>query len=101
MTTLTFAAAAASKNWDAHDTRLIGSTVIGIAIIVGLIVAVKMHPFLALILGSVFVGFASGVGSGKVITNFEQGVGDTLKEVGAADRSGRHARQTLGRFRRR
>jgi GntP family gluconate:H+ symporter len=80
--TLTFAAAAVSKNWDAHDTRLIGSTVIGIAIIVGLIVAVKMHPFLALILGSVFVGFASGVGSGKVVTNFEQGVGDTLKEVG-------------------
>jgi GntP family gluconate:H+ symporter len=82
MSTLTFAAAAASKNWDAHDTRLIAATVIGIAIIVALIVVVKMHPFLSLILGSVFVGFAAGVGSGKVITNFEQGVGDTLKEVG-------------------
>lgn len=49
MTTLTAAVSAAgvaSKHWDAHDTRLIGATVAGIAIIVGLIVAVKMHPVL-------------------------------------------------------
>jgi GntP family gluconate:H+ symporter len=57
-------------------------TLIGIAIIVALIVLAKMHPFLALVLGSAFVGLASGVGSAKVISNFEQGVGSTLQEVG-------------------
>jgi hypothetical protein len=82
MTVMTLSAAAGATNWDAHDTRLIAATVAGIALIVALIVVVKVHPLLALILGSVFVGFAAGVGSAKVVTNFEQGVGDTLKEVG-------------------
>jgi GntP family gluconate:H+ symporter len=68
--------------WDTHDTRLIVAALIGIALIVVLITAAKMHPFLALVLGSAFVGIASGVGVADVITNFEQGVGDTLKEVG-------------------
>jgi GntP family gluconate:H+ symporter len=76
------ATALASAAWNTHDTRLIAVTLIGIAIIVGLIVFAKMHPFLALVLGSVFVGFAAGVPSGKVVTNFEAGVGSTLQEVG-------------------
>jgi GntP family gluconate:H+ symporter len=81
MTTTTLAAAATSS-WNGHDTRLITVTILGIALIVALIVFVKMHPFLALIIGSVFVGFASGVGTAKVVTNFESGVGSTLQEVG-------------------
>jgi GntP family gluconate:H+ symporter len=68
--------------WGSHDTLLMVVAVIGIAIIVALIVLARMHPFLALVLGSAFVGLASGVGSAKVITNFEQGVGGTLQEVG-------------------
>ena len=44
------AAAAITKPWAAHDTRLIVVTVIGIAIIVALIVVLKMHPFLSLLL---------------------------------------------------
>jgi GntP family gluconate:H+ symporter len=75
-------AALATSSWTGHDTRLIVVTVIGIAIIVALIVALKMHPFLALVIGSVFVGFAAGVGSAKIISNFESGVGSTLEEVG-------------------
>ncbi len=47
-----------------------------------LIAALNLHPFLALVLGSAFVGLASGVGSDKIITNFEMGVGSTLMEVG-------------------
>jgi len=74
--------AAKSEPWVAHDTRLMGAAVAGIALIVILITAAKMHPFLALVLGSALVGIASGVGVGDVITNFEKGVGDTLKEVG-------------------
>ena len=76
------AAAAITKPWAAHDTRLIVVTVIGIAIIVLLIVVLKMHPFLSLILGSAFVGLAAPVPLPMVVTNFEDGVGDTLKEVG-------------------
>jgi GntP family gluconate:H+ symporter len=80
--TNTVTLAAAKSDWGSHDTRLIVVTLIGIAIIVLLIVLVRMHPFLALIIGSVFVGFAAGVGTAKVITNFEAGVGSTLQEVG-------------------
>jgi gluconate:H+ symporter, GntP family len=74
--------AAKSDPWVAHDTRLMVAALAGIALIVVLITAAKMHPFLALVLGSALVGIASGVGVGDVITNFEKGVGDTLKEVG-------------------
>ena len=74
--------AAAGSDWNSHDTRLITATVLAIALIVALIVVVKMNPFLSLILGSVFVSFASGVGTAKVVTNFESGVGSTLQEVG-------------------
>lgn len=74
--------AAALTSWNSHDTRLITMTIIGIAIIVALIVVAKMPPFIALILGSVFVGFGAGVGSAAVVTNFETGVGSTLQEVG-------------------
>jgi GntP family gluconate:H+ symporter len=78
------ALAAADKPgpWVAHDTRLIVAALAGIALIVVLITAAKMHPFLALVLGSGLVGLASGVSVSGVVTNFEQGVGDTLKEVG-------------------
>jgi len=58
------------------------AAVVGIAIIVLLIVLAKMHPFLSLLLGSAFVGLASGVGLSDVIANFEKGVGSTLQEVG-------------------
>ncbi|SDI86866.1 gluconate:H+ symporter, GntP family [Frankineae bacterium MT45] len=78
----TVAAGQATEPWNSHDTRLIIVTVLGIAIIVLLITVLKMHPFLALMLGSAFVGFAAGVGAAKIVTNFEAGVGATLQEVG-------------------
>jgi len=76
------AAGAASKAWDAHDTRLIVVGLIGIAIIIVLISALKVHPFLALVTGSAFVGLAAGVPLSDIIPNFEDGVGSTLEEVG-------------------
>jgi gluconate:H+ symporter, GntP family len=72
----------AAEPWTSHDTRLIVATIIGITILVALIVAVRMHPFLALVLGSVFVGFAAGLGPADIIKDFETGVGGTLQEVG-------------------
>jgi GntP family gluconate:H+ symporter len=74
--------AAQSSDWDTHDTRLIVAAVLGIALIIVLIAAFKVHPFLALVAGSALTGFAAGVGSQDVILNFEAGVGMTLQEVG-------------------
>ncbi|HEY3737837.1 MAG TPA: gluconate:H+ symporter [Jatrophihabitans sp.] len=76
------ASAPASSAWSAHDTRLALVALGGIALIVLLIVWAKLHPFLSLVVGSAFVGIASGVGLAKVVSNFEDGVGSTLKEVG-------------------
>ncbi|WP_375479604.1 gluconate:H+ symporter [uncultured Jatrophihabitans sp.] len=76
------AAKATSSAWHVHDTRLILVAVVGIALIVVLIAALDLHPFLALILGSAFVGIASGIDVQDVIKNFETGVGATLMEVG-------------------
>lgn len=69
-------------NWTGHDTQLLVVAAIGIALIVLLIAKFKVHPFLSLVLGSAFVGLASGVGLDKVVSNFEDGVGGVLKEVG-------------------
>ena len=79
---LVLSAAAKTAPWGSHDTRLTLVTLGGIAIIILLIVLVKMHPFLALIAGSAFVGLAGGVPLSKIISNFETGVGSTLQEVG-------------------
>lgn len=74
--------AASSTAWTLHDTRLILFALAGIALIIVLITVLKWHPFLALIAGSILVGFGCGVGTGSIITNFEDGVGSTLMEVG-------------------
>jgi GntP family gluconate:H+ symporter len=68
--------------WNSHDTRLVAVTLGGIALIVAFIVVLKLHPFLALLVGSMAVAFAAGVPTDKVISNFESGVGSTLQEVG-------------------
>ncbi len=78
----TAATAAKDTTWHAHDTRLLLVALAGIVLIVILIAAFDFHPFLALILGSALVGFGSGVASATVISNFEDGVGATLMEVG-------------------
>lgn len=72
----------AVEAWTGHDTQLLLVAALGIALIVVLIAKFKLHPFLALVLGSAFVGLASGVELAKVISNFEDGVGGVLKEVG-------------------
>ncbi|HEX3611425.1 MAG TPA: gluconate:H+ symporter [Sporichthyaceae bacterium] len=77
-----FAAVIGGAPWNSHDTRLIAVTLGGIIVIVAAIVVGKLHPFLALLVGSMLVGFAAGVPADKVVSNFESGVGSTLQEVG-------------------
>ncbi|MGZ0145919.1 GntT/GntP/DsdX family permease [Kribbella sp. WER1] len=56
--------------------------VVGIAIIVVLIVALKVHAFLSLTIGALFVGVASGIAAGDVTKSYENGVGSVLGYVG-------------------
>lgn len=74
--------AAVTQPWNDHDTLLVVVAVIAITLIVVLIAKFKMHPFLALTLGAAAAGLGSGVELGKVITNYEAGVGSVLQEVG-------------------
>jgi hypothetical protein len=64
----TAAAAAnpADQPWAPHDTQVLIVAVIGIAIVVTLIVWLKFHAFLALTIGALFVGIASGLPLDKV-----------------------------------
>ncbi|WP_326955803.1 GntT/GntP/DsdX family permease [Amycolatopsis sp. NBC_01286] len=68
--------------WTGHDTRLIGATVVAIAVIVVLITKVKLHPFLSLVLGSLVLGLAAGMPVEKLIKSFSNGVGSTVASVG-------------------
>jgi GntP family gluconate:H+ symporter len=73
-------AASADVNapWNGHDTRVLIVAVIGIGIIVALIVVLKVHAFLALTIGALFVGLASGIPAGAVTKSYENGVGSVL-----------------------
>ena len=68
--------------FNAHDTQVLIVAVVGIAIIVALIVWLKMHAFLALTIGALFVGVACGIPLEKVTASYEKGVGDVLGYVG-------------------
>jgi len=62
--------------------QLILAAVLGIAAVVVLITVVKMHPFLALILGSAVLGLVAALGAAKTIDSFGKGVGSTVTSVG-------------------
>ena len=68
--------------WTGHDTQVLVVAAIGIAIVVLLIVWARMHAFLALSIGALFVGIASGIALDKVTTSYENGVGGVLGYVG-------------------
>jgi GntP family gluconate:H+ symporter len=85
LTGLAMVAAAANpaeQPWDAHDSRVLIAAAIGIAIVVLLIVVLKLHAFLALTIGALFVGLSSGIALQKVTGSYEAGVGGVLGYVG-------------------
>ncbi len=67
---------------NAHDTQVLVVAVVGIALIVALIVWLKLHAFLALTVGALFVGVGSGIPLAKVTASYEAGVGGVLGYVG-------------------
>ena len=62
--------------------QLILAAVAGIALIVVLITVAKVHPFLALIFGSLMVGSVAGENPEKVLESFAKGFGTTAAGVG-------------------
>src|SRR3954471_22559344 len=64
------------------DFQLILPAVLGIALVVVLITWLKVHPFLALILGSLLLGIVAGLPFTDTITSFQTGVGATVGSVG-------------------
>jgi GntP family gluconate:H+ symporter len=65
-----------------NDTRLIVAAVLGIAVVVALITGLRLHPFLALVLGSAVLGAVAGVSAADTVTSFTAGVGSTVGSVG-------------------
>lgn len=66
----------------ASSPQLIGAALLGIAVIVWLITHLKLHPFLALTIGSGVLGIVGGLPLKKVIDSFSEGVGTTVASVG-------------------
>jgi GntP family gluconate:H+ symporter len=78
-TALPQAAAAAPA---ASTPQLVVAAVAGIAVIIALIVWLKMHPFLALVLGSGVLAVVAGIGLTDTFTSFSTGLGTTVAGVG-------------------
>lgn len=64
------------------DAQLILAAVIGIAVIVVLITWLKVHPFLALLVGAVGIGIGAGLEPAKAVASFAAGFGATMGGVG-------------------
>lgn len=65
-----------------NGVQLIIAALVGIAVIVLLITWLDVHPFLALILGSLAVAVVAGFPLGAAITSFGNGFGSTAASVG-------------------
>jgi GntP family gluconate:H+ symporter len=64
------------------EPQLVIAALIGIAIIVTLITWLKVHPFLALLLGALTTGLVAGETGTGVVESFAGGFGDTSASVG-------------------
>ena len=62
--------------------QLVIAALLGIATVVLLITGLKMHPFLALMLGSAVLGVLAAVSASDIISSFTAGVGSTVGSVG-------------------
>jgi GntP family gluconate:H+ symporter len=64
------------------DTLIVLHTAIAIIAIVVLIVVVKVDPVPSLVIGTLYLGVAAGLGFGDTIGTLVQGFGDIMAEVG-------------------
>jgi GntP family gluconate:H+ symporter len=75
-------ALAAEVDHTSSSPLLVLAALLGIAVVVVLITVLKVHPFLALILGSAVLGVVAGVSVSDIVTSFSAGVGSTVGNVG-------------------
>ncbi|MEV5747898.1 gluconate:H+ symporter [Actinoallomurus sp. NPDC052308] len=66
----------------AGHAQLLIAVLVGIAVIVVLITAFKVHAFLSLTLGSLALGAVAGAPLDKVVDSFTKGLGSTVASVG-------------------
>ncbi|WP_444963370.1 GntP family permease [Nocardiopsis sp. M1B1] len=64
------------------DTLVVAHTAIAIIGVVLLILAARVEPVIALVIGSIYLGLAAGLGFEKTISTIAQGFGDIMTEVG-------------------
>lgn len=81
MSPLLGAAAKAVVHSD-NELQLVGAALAGIATIIVLIVWKKVHPFLALTLGSAVLALVAGIPLTDTFTSFSTGLGSTVGGVG-------------------
>lgn len=81
MSPLLGAAAKAVVHSD-NELQLVGAALAGIATIIVLIVWKKVHPFLALTLGSAVLALVAGIPLTDTFTSFSAGLGSTVGGVG-------------------
>ena len=75
-------AVAAAKEPYAGNAQLVLACLLGILAVVLLITAVKLHPFLALMLGSAVLGAVATMPPADIVTSFIAGFGSTAGAVG-------------------
>jgi GntP family gluconate:H+ symporter len=73
---------AAAPLTQAGNTQLGLAAALGIAVVVLLITWGKLHPFLALMLGSAVLGSLAGLAPDETVASFTAGVGSTVGSVG-------------------
>lgn len=71
-----------SAVWTSQDGWLLLWAGAAIAVIVALVTWARVHPFLALVLGSGFLGLATGMTGANMVRSFQAGAGSTLGGVG-------------------
>jgi GntP family gluconate:H+ symporter len=69
--------------WTASDTRLVVTAAAVVVLVIVLITSrLRMHAFPALMVGSLVLGLAAGLGPEGTVESFTDGVGSTLGDVG-------------------
>jgi GntP family gluconate:H+ symporter len=68
--------------WSSHDTQLIVSCVLGLALIIIFISVLKLAPFLSILVGTFAAGFSAGLPLEAVASAFSKGAGALLGDVG-------------------
>ncbi len=74
--------ATAALSWTGHDTWLLTLVGISIAVVILLISWLKVHAFLALMVGSFVVSLLSGHPVAKAVDSFTNGMGGTTGKIG-------------------